>query len=72
MKIYQYGVGHMTKMAALPIYGKNPSNTFFSITGGPISMNFGMYTQAHHRFFSQMMTLGLTMTCFRAMSKFVT
>ena len=27
---------HMTKMAAMPIYGKNPS-TIFSRTGGPIS-----------------------------------
>ena len=28
--------GHMTKMAAMPIYGKNPSKIFFSGTGGPI------------------------------------
>ena len=28
--------GHMTKMAAMPIYGKNPSK-FFSGTAGPIS-----------------------------------
>ena len=27
--------GHMTKMAAMPIYGKNPSKIFFR-TGGPI------------------------------------
>ena len=26
----------MTKMAAMPIYGKNPSKIFFSKTGGPI------------------------------------
>ena len=26
--------GHMTKMAAMPIYGKNPSKIFFSGTGG--------------------------------------
>ena len=24
MKIYQHDEGHMTKMAAMPIYGKNP------------------------------------------------
>ena len=30
-------LGHMTKMAATPIYGKNPSKIFFSRTGGPIS-----------------------------------
>ena len=26
MKIYLHDAGHMTKMAAMPIYGKNPSN----------------------------------------------
>ena len=30
-------LGHMTKMAAMPIYGKNPSK-IFSGTGGLISM----------------------------------
>ena len=34
--------GHMTKMAAMPIYGKNPSKFFFSGTTGPISMKLGM------------------------------
>ena len=29
--------GHMTKMAAMPIYGKKPFKIFFSGTGGPIS-----------------------------------
>ena len=42
MKIYWHDAGHMTKMAAMPIYGKNPSNIFFSGTGGPISMKLGM------------------------------
>ena len=42
MKIYEYNVDHMTKMAAKPIYGKNPSNIFSSGTGGPISTKFGM------------------------------
>ena len=32
-------LGHMTKMTATPIYGKNPSKIFFSRTGGPISRN---------------------------------
>ena len=31
------GSGHMTKMAAMPIYGKNPSKIFFSGTAGPIA-----------------------------------
>ena len=32
----------MTKMAAMPIYGINPSKIFFSGTGGPISKKLGM------------------------------
>ena len=35
-------LGHMTKMAATPIYGKNPSNIFFSRTGGHIFTKLGM------------------------------
>ena len=34
--------GHMTKMAATPIYGKNPSKIFFSRTGEQISTKLGM------------------------------
>ena len=29
-------LGHLAKMAATPIYGKNPSKIFFSIVKGPI------------------------------------
>ena len=32
----------MTKMAAMPIYGKNPLKIFFSRTNGPISSKLGM------------------------------
>ena len=32
----------MTKMAAMPIYGKNPSNIFFSETNTLISMKLGV------------------------------
>ena len=32
----------MTKMAAMPIYCKNPSKIFFSRTGGPISKKLGV------------------------------
>ena len=35
-------LGHMTKMAALPIYGKNPSKIFFFRAKGPIAMKSGM------------------------------
>ena len=41
-KVYINGPGHMTKMAAKPIYGKNPSKIFFSRTGGPIFTKLGM------------------------------
>ena len=32
----------MTKMATMPIYGKNPSKIFYSGTGRPISTKLGM------------------------------
>ena len=34
--------GHMTKMAAMPIFDKNPSKIFFSKTGRPISTKLGI------------------------------
>ena len=42
-KVCARDLGHMTKMAATPIYGKNHSKTFFSRTGRSISMKLGMY-----------------------------
>ena len=36
--MYINNLGHMTKMAAMPIYGKKPSNIFFSETNRLISM----------------------------------
>ena len=41
-KVYSRHPGHMTKMAATPIYGKNPSKIFYSGTGRPISTKLGM------------------------------
>ena len=35
-KVCSRHLGHITKMAATPIYGKNPSPIFFSRTGRPI------------------------------------
>ena len=35
-------LGHMTKMATMPIYGKNPSKIFFSETNRLISMKLGV------------------------------
>ena len=42
MKINEHDAGHMTKMAAKPIYDKNPSRVVFSWTGGLISTKLGM------------------------------
>ena len=36
--MYINNLAHMTKMATMPIYGKNPSNIFFSETNRLISM----------------------------------
>ena len=41
-KLYWHDAGHITKMTATPIYGKNPSNIFFSGTGRLISTKLGM------------------------------
>ena len=42
MKVCSNGPGHMTKMAATPIYGKNPSKIFFSRTRRPMTLRLGM------------------------------
>ena len=41
-KVCSRHLGHMTKMAATPIYGKNPSKIFSSRTSGPIFTKLGM------------------------------
>ena len=41
MKIYEHDIGHMVKMSAMPIYGKNPSK-IFPITSGLISTKLRM------------------------------
>ena len=41
-KVCSRHLGHMTKMAATPTYGKTPSKIFFSITRGPIFTKLGM------------------------------
>ena len=40
--MYINNQGHMSKMAAMPIYGINPSKIFYSGTGGQISKNLGV------------------------------
>ena len=44
-KIYANCYGHMTKMAAMPIYGKNPLIIFFSRTRRPMTLGLGMKHQ---------------------------
>ena len=41
-KVCSNGRGHMTKMAATPIYGKNPLKIFFSRTRRPMTSGLGM------------------------------
>ena len=41
-KVCIKGPGHMTKMAAMPIYGKNLKKIFFSRTRSPMILKFGM------------------------------
>ena len=41
-KIYTKYYGHMTKMAATPIYGKNLLKIFFSKTRRPVTLRLGM------------------------------
>ena len=40
--MYINNLGHMTKMATIPIYGKNPSKIFFSETNRLISRKLGV------------------------------
>ena len=42
-KVCTNGPGHMTKMAATPIYGKNPLKIFFSRTRRPMTLGLGMW-----------------------------
>ena len=41
-KIYSKHLGHMTKMAATPIYGKNPLKIFYPRTRRPMTLALGM------------------------------
>ena len=40
-KLYANCFGRMTKMAMLPIYGKNPLNIFFPESGRPMTLGLG-------------------------------
>ena len=65
-------LGHLTKMAATPIYGEHPSK-IFSGTGGQIFTKLGMY----HRGLQLIIVCsnddpGVTLTYFTARSNLVT
>ena len=63
----------MTKMAATPIYGKNPSKIFFSRTGGLISTKLGMYHRGLlHIIVCSNDEAGVTLTYFTTRSNLVT
>ena len=51
MKIYINALGHMTKMAAMPLYGKKTLKTFFSRTNGLMTWYVASGTQVLPRFF---------------------
>ena len=42
-KVCSNGLGHMTKMAATPIYGKNPLKIYFSRTRRSMTLGLGMW-----------------------------
>ena len=73
MKIHQHFADHMTKMAAIPIYGKNTLKTFFPGTTGQILMKLCMKHQRPKPFFiCANYDPGLTLTYFMARSNFAT
>ena len=72
-KVCSRHLGHMTKMAAMAIYNKNPSKIFFSRTGKPIFTKLGMW----HRGLQSIIVCsnddpGMTLTYFTARSNLVT
>ena len=71
-KVCSNGPGHMTKMAAMPIYGKNFKKIFFSGTKRPMTLNLCM----HHLVLKYYQVcsnddLRLTLTYFTARSNLV-
>ena len=58
MKIYSHDAGHMTKMAAMPIYGKNPFKNLIQNqwTDFHETLSVGFVTRVHHGLF-KIMTL---------------
>ena len=72
MKVYINGLGHMPKMAAIPIYGKNLKK-IFSKTRSPMILKLGMYhwgLKLYKVYIND--DLVLTLTYFKARSNWVT
>ena len=66
-KVCSNGPGHMTKMAAIPIYGKTPQNLLRNQKADDLESNLGM----HHRVLEYYQVYsnhdpGLTLTYFTA------
>ena len=73
IKIHQNNAGHMTKMAAMPIYGKNTLKIFFTGTTGLILMKLCKKHQRPKPFiFCSNYDPWLTLTYFMAMANFAT
>ena len=53
MKVCSNGPGHMTKMAATPIYGENPFK-IFSRTRRPMTLGLGMHDVGPTKFVRMM------------------
>ena len=73
MKIYTNELGHMTNMAAIPIYGKYIKKVFYSRTNRPMTLKLNMkhrvweYCQSRSNY-----DPGLTLTHFTPRSNLVT
>ena len=71
MKVCLPYLGHMIKMAATPIYDKNPLKIFFSGTKGPMALGHGMQHWGHRpKEVLKHDDLGLTLTFFYGKVKF--
>ena len=68
INVYINNLGHMTKMAAMPIFSKNPSKIFFSGTGGSISKKLGMKLKYYNVYINHDPVV--TLTYFTARSTF--
>ena len=73
MEIHQPNAGHMNKMAAMPIYGKDTLKIFCPGMSGLILMELCMKHRIPNPFiFCSNYDPGLTLTYFMARSNFVT